>query len=1038
MSATSDANGLRREVVLYGENTFGPYTLFDQFILIGSDSVFINESLVSREKYQIDYEMGTILFAETISEKDKIHIRYQRIPALNLEKRYRLYSLEEAYPIEPLNSGEKKDSGKQDFLSLSASDEEELMVSGSKSIGFSVGSEQGLGIEQVTRLNLAGTIAGVNLEASLSDQSSPIPPEGVTKELAELDKILINVKKGEWLGVFGDYDLAMDFGSFGSKKSRVIGAQVKGSLAKTNLFGFYARPKGKFQRLLIKGEDGVQGPYRLNTNGNFIAIVPASEIVYLNGEKMTRGFDEDYTIDYTLGEITFTNKRIITDQSRIYVTFEYTFDTYDRSTIGVSASYSISPLTIGIKNFQEADNQNRSLVYDFVSSEIETLSAIGDDTGRAWLDGGRHVGFGQGEYRKVNTHYQYAGLGKGDYQVFFTYVGDSLGDYIYQDSCYLYTGPNSGQYVAKRRIILPEKHEIYLVDLGLNTESALGGFGLGIEGSMSRKDNNLFSSFADEDNNGFAYSIQGSYQKATFAAVSYKRRFTPKNFFNPNRSEAIDFAYDWGDILESERLASDEITSFIKPFPNTSIHSEIGWLINQHKSLHKRFKAGAKIFWAGYEVSRVSDILRQNLNIKPRIKFLAPEFLLFKEERKTFRWLTINPALGFKPAEAINSTFSIDLTSDERKDTLIWQWQKESIRKVYRIDLKTLPWRDLSLDGICGLQTKSYQEIAGADWQQYFADFSLNYSLINKITSRFDYHHANKQVQQKLERYIKVDSGSGDYKRNPETNEFYPDPKGDYRRVIEPTGKMNRSQEQNWQGNFDLSILKPISLIAFFNFNQERTDTKIIYQTYNHETRLEIIRQKKGLGVKAIYLTNNYHQSFDDRYTNQKNWQNQNSLGFQIDLFSELNLNTRFEFNLRERRQIILNRETERKFLLEPFLGYGLGLAITLSQTWRNISYSYYPDFELKIIDFGLKRRFEYKKNTVVITELIFTNCTASIDKLPFEIALNYPLGLTKKINLSLDQMISKELVFSAGYSFFDRPDLSPEHSISANLRAYF
>ena|GEM_PF-2912050 len=1078
-------NCLCKEVILFGENCPGPYNLPDRFILIGSDSVFINDSLVAKDSYQINYNAGTIIFAETIPEKDKILIRYQRIPALNLAKNYSYYidtlkkgqrnepeSLEQALFRElkatqygPNDEGKPLispgfNSPKADFWGFKGAKplcEEDLMVSGSKSIGFSVGSEQGLGIEQATRLNLVGQIAGVSLSAALSDQSSPIPPEGVTKEISELDKISINVKKGKWSGVFGDYDLAMDLGSFGTKASRLIGVQVKGSLAKADFLSFYARPKGKFQRLLIIGKDGVQGPYCLKQS-----IVPASEIVYLDGEKMTRGYDEDYTIDYSLGEITFTNKRIITDQSRIYVTYEYTFDAYDRSAYGVSASYTVSPLTIGIKNFSEVDNQNRSFTYDFSLSDIETLAMIGDDTSRAWLNGARYVGIGHGDYRKVNGYYQYVGPKNGDYEIVFTYVGDSLGDYIYNDSFYLYTGPNSGQYVAKRRIILPEKNEIYLGHFGLNTKSKLGEFGLSLEGSMSQKDYNLFSNFSDEDNNGFAYSLVVALSNAS-NGFTYKRKFTPKNYTNTARSQEIDFIYNWGGIDESERLSSDEITGFYQPFSNFSLIGEIGWLkqsVEETLSLRKRFLTGAKLFWVDYKISKVSDILRQNLSVRPRIKFLYPEFLLAKEERQTSRSLTINPNLGFKPSEKINAFISFDLTSDEKKDSIFVQFKRASIRRIYQIDIKTMPLSGLSLAGVLGRSTKHYYESAGTDWHQYFADFSLNYSSLNRITTLLDYHLSNKQTQEKQAVYIKVEPGSGDYKRNPETNEFYPDPNGDYKRVIEPTARISRSQEQNWQANLDCTIFKPLSLAALFNLNQEKTDTAIISKMYNHELRLEISRQPRvvgqpfrvaffgdskgqspfvwGQGLLGVSLTNNYYNSLDYQYTSSSNWQNQNSLKFQIRISPELNLSSGFEFNLRKRQQIISNQEREKKVFLEPCINYGFFLQIPISFTWRHIRYSYYPDFELRIADFGLKRRFEYKKNMVIVTELIFTNRSATIDKLPFEIALNDPLGLTKRVSLSLDQMISKELVFSAGYSLLDRPDRSPEHNLSVNLKAYF
>jgi hypothetical protein len=1032
--------GIGKKINFFGNGTAGPYQLADRFIIVGTDSVFIADTLISKDLFQIDYDKGTILFSNPIPESIKVVIRYQRIPFFDLSPSYFKY-VESA---ETTLDNDMQPVNIKPSDTLFPSDYEALMINGSKTFGFSVGKDQGLGIEQATRLNLQGEIAGVQIDAALSDQSSPIPPEGVTKEISELDKILINVRRGGLAGSFGDYDLIMPFGSFGSIERKATGGLVTGDFDNTKFQASYSQPKGKFRRLNLTGIDGIQGPYQLLADEPFITIVPASEIVYLDGEPMTRGWNEDYTIDYTLAEIFFTNKRIINNNSRIEVFYEYTFDAYDRYSLGAGATLSALgglPLSLGVKTFQESDNQNQSFAYNLSNADIESLALIGDDTSRTWLDGGKYVGPNQGDYRKVDYYYIYAGKDSGDYDVFFSFVGDSSGDYIYDDSIYVYLGASQGRYAAKRHILLPQKNEIYLTELGIQMDN---GLNLSLEGSMSRADKNLFSRIDDANNTGYAYAVNTGFQKAKYG-VSYKRKLTPSKFSNPMRSPEIDFSYNWGDIREEERLSSDELLGFIKPFDSFSVDAGTGWLSTIDHKTQRRFNLGTRLFWAGYQISKVKKILRQNLNFNPTLKFLFPKLYVFKEDREISRRLFLNPSLGVKPSDKLQTVFSYEQNQDDCLNQLPGQtsslWRKESIRRTYKVDMNTKPFSFFEFNGILGLQVlEALLGTASGSWQQYFADLSGIYSLAKGIKVRFDHHRSNQQTQAKLEQYIRVDSGTGDYKKDPETGFFYPDTNGNYNRILTPTGAMSRSQEQEWHGNLDFSWFEPINLKSLFSLNQEKTDTSVLFHAYNQDIRLGItpfIKNREFL----IYFDNNYTYSYDLRYTEQKSRQNQNNVEVQFTPIEDLSLKAQFDFNLsqRERTQpLILHREREYKINLEPFIGYKMDLEIFISQGWRNINYTNYNDFQLITSNLGFKRRWQFRKNTTFTTEFSITRRTANIDKLPFEINLNDPLGITPEINLVFDYLISKELVFSTNYRYLNRPDRAAEQYLSANFRAYF
>ena len=91
--------------------------------------------------------------------------------------------------------------------------------------------------------------------------------------------------------------------------------------------------KGRFASINVDPIEGVLGPYRVRgpNNERFIIVIAGSEKVFVDGIELTRGFDNDYIIDYNLGEVTFTNKVLITQFSRIRMDFEFSDQNYARS-----------------------------------------------------------------------------------------------------------------------------------------------------------------------------------------------------------------------------------------------------------------------------------------------------------------------------------------------------------------------------------------------------------------------------------------------------------------------------------------------------------------------------------------------------------------------------------------------------------------------------------------------------------------------------------------------------------------------------------
>lgn len=484
-----------------------------------------------------------------------------------------------------------------------------LKINGSLSRGLSFGNNQDIVLNSNLNLQLAGRLNNdIDVLAAISDENNPIQPEGNTQQLQDFDKVYIRLSKNRTKLTVGDFEMSRPDKSYFMnyyKKSRggqfntEVDAGKKGVL---KLGGEGAISRGRFVRNVINGLEGNQGPYRLSGNNGelFIIIISGTEAVYLDGEKLTRGEQNDYIIDYNTGEITFMAKRVITQYSRIVVEFQYADRNYARSVFHLNAAYEQKDFSVRANYFTEQDNKNQPFLQNLTDSNKKLLAGIGDHLNEALVPSEVQTTYDPKKilYRKIDTLgttgvYVYAGAQGSDsvfYEVRFSYTGEKNGNYVLSSSgangrVFSFVPPvggvKQGNYEPVIQLVTPKRLQMLTVGADLNM---IRNTTISVEVARSEYDKNLFSNLDKSDDAGYGVRLNAANNAPLQhhptnnleLKTEFSYEFVDRNFRYVERYRNVEFDRIWNRQLNNQLNMDTGYQENIASFRTSLVKKNIG------------------------------------------------------------------------------------------------------------------------------------------------------------------------------------------------------------------------------------------------------------------------------------------------------------------------------------------------------------------------------------------------------------------------------------------------------------------------------
>jgi hypothetical protein len=779
---------------------------------------------VDTADYRLDF-INAILFWNKKPAFDSVKISYRVFPyKLNpVTQRIRYDSVMNKMSLRPYEFNNELSESQKGIFNFGS-----IKAEGSIGRQIAFGNSQDAVLNSTLNLQLSGILGdSIQINAAITDNNIPVQPDGTTQQLNEFDQVFLQFKKRNWQIDLGDIDIRQNQSYFINFYKRLQGAAIqttnsisKNAVSRTLASGSIA--KGKFTRNILTALEGNQGPYRLQgANNEFFFIVLANtERVFLDGQLLQRGEDQDYVINYNTAEVTFTPKRMITKDSRIQIEFEYADRNFLNANLYLSQEFEFNQklkLRLGFFNNSDAKNSSINQVLD--ARQKQFLSEIGDSVQKAYYPSAALDTFAAGKvlYQKVyynngvsiDSFYRYsADPDSAKYNVSFTEVGIGKGNYIADfnganGKVYRFlmpvNGAKQGNYEPVIMLITPKRQQIMNlgVDYTIDKNTLLKA-----EVAVSNNDVNTFSQKNNGDDKGFAGKFQLNNTRSLHAknnlqlisTVDYE--YVQDKFKPLERLRTVEFSRDWGLPFTIQPVTENIIRlgSGIKNNKNNGVFYRF---TNYHRSdAYNGFQNAITQTsnWNGWQFNNELTITNYKTAVN-KGTFLRPVLDLNKRLKKMDNW-----RIGFRYSLEQNSsrnkttdtlttdafsfdTYSVYLKSDERKkdkygitfftrsDRYKYLSGKDFIRgdRSYNLNIQTellsnakrqfllnATFRKLKVNNSTVSNEKEDETILGR------AEYVMN-ELKGLVTGNVLYEVGAGQEQKRDFAYLEVPAGTGQY-----------------------------------------------------------------------------------------------------------------------------------------------------------------------------------------------------------------------------------------------------------------------------------
>jgi hypothetical protein len=1103
----------------------------DSFIIANSDTLRLGRAILQRDRdYFINYRDATLRLMTglwSLITGDSLILTYRILP-LSLPRRMALFHLtqpaaqDSAMPVSRIVASAKPENLASSRDSFGAN----LSKSGSLTRGVSLGTDQGLKVDSGLRLQIAGKLSDkTEVVAALTDQNTPIQPEGNTQTLNEIDKVFVQLKSARFNATLGDFEIEYGGSEFSRYSRKLQGAKiavgntetVDDQISNVQLQLSAAVSRGKFTTNQFNGVEGKQGPYQLQGDRGQIDIIvlAGTERVWIDGQLMTRGENNDYVIEYSNGQLTFTRKRLITSDTRITVDFEFSDERFRRnlySAQGVLSGFN-EKLKWQTTLIREGDDQDNPIAFALTEQDRDSLAAAGD--GLAFRDGTTFVGAGNGNYIRRDSIWVYVGPDSGDYNVRFSDLGEGRGDYAFRGfGNFAFVGKNQGRYAPVILLTPAVRQEV--MDTRLEV-APWRGVSLVNELAISRLDQNLYSSLDDADNAGRALlstlRIEPQMSRLGRFALQVRYRNKESRYRDIDRADVVEFNRRWN-------LANDAITTNEEMLESSANYSPLaGWNLRggygklSRGIVSSRWEAGtefkrAKLPALQYQVesisrqetpslspslSSASDWLRQNgtatysfWKLRPRIGYEA------EDRRETladtsagFRFNSYTAGIEAQVLRRLKIGAALNQRDDDTRTQRGLIPKSTAVTQNYSLALER--WKSLAADVTFTHRERRFDDPRVQDVRADLADLRVRFSPYQRaLDTDWQYQITNTQVSKQQRVFLKVRQGEGNYRLDPDLNEYVPDLFGDYvlrlvqteefTPVVELRARTNirvnfaglfpaktpAKEEQKKRGKNWRDYLRPVTSETFIRLEEKTTDPQV-WEIY----KLNLSRFQKPqftqFGTQSLrqdiyFWENNRARSLRYRLTALRELNNQflgEGMSRRRQLRHELRLTLALSPKLSSQTEIVLNRD-DKTFENSPHQDRqarnrtgAVELSYRPRAVWEfaaAVGAAFDQDraaTPVEVRAFSLKPRSTYswrgKGRLSGEIEWVQVTATPANRILPFELANGNRPGRTLRWNFGFEYRVSTNINLSVSYWGRNEPDRPRTlHLGKVEMRAFF